>query len=41
MFGASTIPDAVKEFYGAHVTVKATEDAAHKSLHIDSIVAAK
>ena len=35
-------PDAVKpDFYGAHVTVTATEDPAHKSLHIDSIVAAK
>ena len=34
-------PDAVKDFYGAHVTVKATEDSAHKSMHIDSIVAAK
>jgi len=34
-------PDAVKAFYGAHVTVTATEDAASKSLHIDSIVAAK
>ena len=34
-------PDAVKSFYGAHVSVKATEDAAQKSMHIDSIVAAK
>jgi hypothetical protein len=35
-------PDAVKpDFYGARVTVTATEDPAHKSLHIDSIVAAK
>ncbi len=34
-------PDVVKEFYGAHVTVTATEDPAHKSMHIDSIVAAK
>ena len=34
-------PDAVKAFYGEHVTVTATEDAAHKSMHIDSIVAAK
>jgi hypothetical protein len=34
-------PDAVKDFYGAHVNVKATEDAANKSVHIDSIVAAK
>jgi len=34
-------PDAVKNFYGDHVTVKATEDAAKKSVHIDSIEAAK
>ena len=34
-------PDAVKAFYGAHVTVKATEDASNKSMHIDSIMAAK
>jgi hypothetical protein len=34
-------PDAVKAFYGDHVTVTATEDATHKSMHIDSIVAAK
>ncbi len=35
-------PDAVKtEFYGAHVTVTATEDTAHKSMHIESIAAAK
>ena len=34
-------PDAVKAFYGAHVTVTATEDASHKSMHIESIVAAK
>jgi hypothetical protein len=34
-------PDAVKDFYGVHVTVTATEDAAHKSMHIESIVAAK
>ncbi len=34
-------PDAVKDFYGDHVTVKATEDAAKKSMHIDSIAAAK
>ena len=35
-------PDAVKSsFYGARVTVTATEDAAHKSMHIDSIAAAK
>jgi hypothetical protein len=34
-------PDAVKDFYGAHVTVTATEDASHKTMHIESIVAAK
>jgi hypothetical protein len=34
-------PDAVKAFYGAHVTVTATEDASSKTLHIDSIAAAK
>ena len=34
-------PDAVKAFYGEHVTVTVTEDAASKSMHIDSIVAAK
>jgi hypothetical protein len=34
-------PDAVKSFYGAHVTVTATTDANAKSVHIDSIAAAK
>jgi len=35
-------PDAVKSsFYGAKVTVKASEDAAGKSMHIESIEAAK
>lgn len=34
-------PDAVKDFYGDHVTVTATEDVAGKKMHIDSIVAAK
>ena len=34
-------PDAVKKFYGDHVTVKATADAEKKSVHIDSIEAAK
>ncbi|MDE3186962.1 MAG: hypothetical protein KGM96_05475 [Acidobacteriota bacterium] len=34
-------PDAVKTFYGDHVTVTASVDAAKKSVHIDSIVAAK
>jgi hypothetical protein len=30
-------PDAVKAFYGDHVTVTATADADKKSVHIDSI----
>jgi predicted ABC-class ATPase len=34
-------PDAVKSFYGAHVTVTATADDAKKSVHIDSIADAK
>jgi hypothetical protein len=34
-------PDAVKGFYGDHVTVTATADADKKSVHIDSIAAAK
>lgn len=34
-------PDAVKDFYGDHVTVKATQDEAKKSVHIDSIAEAK
>jgi hypothetical protein len=34
-------PDSVKKFYGDHVTVKATEDSDKKSVHIDSIEAAK
>jgi hypothetical protein len=34
-------PDAVKNFYGDHVTVAATTDADKKSVHIDSIEAAK
>src|SRR5580698_9807387 len=34
-------PDAVKAFYGDHVTVKATADSDKKSVHIDSIEAAK
>ena len=34
-------PSAVnKSLYGAHVKVKVTEDAANKSVHIDSISAA-
>lgn len=34
-------PDAVKKFYGDHVTVKATADTDKKSVHIDSIEAAE
>ena len=34
-------PDSVKAFYGGHVTVTATTDAAAKSVHIDAIAAAK
>jgi len=34
-------PEAVKSFYGDHVTVKATPDSDKKSVHIDSIEAAK
>ena len=34
-------PDAVKAFYGDHVTVTATADASAKSVHIDAIEAAK
>ena len=34
-------PDAVKSFYGDKVTVSATTDADKKSVHIDSIEAAK
>ena len=34
-------PDAVKDFYGDHVTVTATADASKKSVHIDSIAEAK
>ena len=34
-------PDAVKSFYGDHVTVKATADTDKKSVHIESIEAAK
>ena len=30
-------PDAVKSFYGDHVTVKAVADANKKSVHIESI----
>lgn len=34
-------PDAVKGFYGDHVTVTATADAAGKTVHIDAIAEAK
>jgi hypothetical protein len=34
-------PDAVKGFYGDHVTITATADAGKKSVHIDAIAGAK
>jgi len=34
-------PDTVKSFYGDHVTIKATADPDKKSVHIDSITAAR
>jgi hypothetical protein len=34
-------PDAVKKYYGDHVAVKATADSSKKSVHIESIEAAK
>jgi len=34
-------PDAVKNFYGDHVTVSAKADADKKSVHIETIAAAK
>lgn len=34
-------PDAVKGFYGDHVTVTATADEGKKSVHIEAIVDAK
>ena len=34
-------PDAVKAFYGDHVTVSAVADADKKSVHIDTIAEAK
>jgi hypothetical protein len=34
-------PDAVKSFYGDHVTITATTNSDKKSVHIDSIAAAK
>jgi hypothetical protein len=32
-------PDAVKSFYGDHVTVTASTDSSKKSVHIDAIAA--
>jgi len=34
-------PDAVKGFYGDHVTISAHADADKQSVHVDSIAAAK
>lgn len=34
-------PEAVKKFYGDHVTITATADADKKSVHVDSIEAVK
>jgi len=34
-------PDAVKEFYGDHVTITATADSSSMSVHVDAIEAAK
>lgn len=34
-------PDSVKDYYGDHVTIKATADDGKKSVHIDSVEAAK
>ena len=34
-------PDAVKEYYGAHVTIHATADQNAHTVHIDSIAPAK
>jgi hypothetical protein len=34
-------PDAVKGFYGDKVTIHGTTDAGKKSVHIDSVTAAK
>jgi len=34
-------PDAVKDFYGDHVTITATVDSSTKSVHIDAIAGAK
>lgn len=34
-------PDAVKNFYGDHVTITATADMGKKSVHIDAIAESK
>jgi hypothetical protein len=34
-------PDAVKGFYGEHVTIHGTTDADKKSVHVDSVTTAK
>lgn len=34
-------PGAVKNYYGDHVRVRVTEDAANKSVHVNSITADK
>lgn len=34
-------PDAVKDYYGDHVTVTATADASNMSVHIDAVAAAQ
>jgi hypothetical protein len=34
-------PDAVKDYYGSHVTVTATADDSTKTVHIDAVEAAK
>jgi len=34
-------PDAVKDFYGSHVTVTATADDSTKTVHVNAIEAAK
>lgn len=34
-------PDAVKSYYGSHVTISATRDDATKTVHINSIAEAK
>jgi len=39
--GPLTTPDAVKAFYGDHVTITATTDEGKKSVHIDTIAEAK